>query len=574
MEKKLLIDVMTFEPLKQSLTEALTGMESGKPFTVKGILQRAESKNQNGRIYPFETLYREAQKYNDSFIRERRALGELDHPDCVSHCDIMTYNGWKDIKNIANDERVYTLNRITNQIEVHRINKKIDQYYKGTMYRIKGKNIDIEATPNHRFLVKNRKGESLFITAEELYELSKKMLVAHLTIPKTGEWTGNDFENNEFIIPPVELEYGSFENRDKQKTPLKLNVKAWFQFLGFYLAEGHCKNDNGYEIFISQNEGDIANEFRKILTNLSSELKWNENIQENKENKHIKFNTSDARLWTYLSKLGDKYTKYIPQEIKDANPALLEELFEWFLNGDGTTVNDNGYDRQSIFSVSKKLVEDLQEILVKTGGSGRIKIQESAKDYMFADHLIKVENKSPLHRLWIDKSENIHIDFRFLSIEPFEYEGRIYCVSVPNETFYCRNENKCFWSGNSQVVNLKNVSHNVIEMHWENKDLLGTVEVLSTPSGNILKELFKSNIRLGISSRGLGSIKKLSENADQVQDDFELIAFDFVSNPSTMGAFMFPDQQQTLSEGVIHKPVMNKWDRVESIIQNIFLEVG
>ena len=98
----------------------------------------------------------------------------------------------------------------------------------------------------------------------------------------------------------------------------------------------------------------------------------------------------------------------------------------------------------------------------------------------------------------------------------------------------------------SSVVNLNNASHNVLEMHWDGDDLLGTVEVLSTPAGNILKELFKSGIKLGISSRGLGSVETIKEdNGDdgetvQVQPEFELIAFDFVSNPSTHGAFMRP----------------------------------
>jgi hypothetical protein len=125
----------------------------------------------------------------------------------------------------------------------------------------------------------------------------------------------------------------------------------------------------------------------------------------------------------------------------------------------------------------------------------------------------------------------------------------------------------------SQVVNLKNVSHNVIEMHWEGKDLMGTVEVLSTPSGNILKELFRSNIRLGISSRGMGTIKKISEGVDQVQDDFELIAFDFVSNPSTRGAFMFPDSS-SLTEGVVYNTLTNKWATADSIIKDIFNELN
>tara|TARA_B100000519_G_C14154348_1_gene396117 strand:- start:297 stop:884 length:588 start_codon:yes stop_codon:yes gene_type:complete len=113
----------------------------------------------------------------------------------------------------------------------------------------------------------------------------------------------------------------------------------------------------------------------------------------------------------------------------------------------------------------------------------------------------------------------------------------------------------------SSVVNLQNVSHNVLEMHWKGNDLVGTVEVLTTPAGNILKELFKGGIKLGISSRGLGSIKQESVG-DEVQDDFELIAFDFVSNPSTHGAFLSP-----VNESV--QKVDRKWSRVETSIRNI-----
>ena len=120
----------------------------------------------------------------------------------------------------------------------------------------------------------------------------------------------------------------------------------------------------------------------------------------------------------------------------------------------------------------------------------------------------------------------------------------------------------------SSVVNLNNASHNVIEMHWDGDDLLGTVEVLSTPAGNILKELFKSGIKLGISSRGLGSVETIKEDGGQgeedtveVQPDFELIAFDFVSNPSTQGAFMRP-----VNEGVEKQKPESK---IESIINSI-----
>jgi hypothetical protein len=125
----------------------------------------------------------------------------------------------------------------------------------------------------------------------------------------------------------------------------------------------------------------------------------------------------------------------------------------------------------------------------------------------------------------------------------------------------------------SSVVNLKNVSHNIIDMGWDGKDLMGTVEILPTPSGNILKDLLKAGILLGISSRGLGSVKKdMRENADVVQDDFDLIAFDFVSNPSTQGAFMYP--QGKINESVDQsKTIINPYSNVERIIHNILSEL-
>jgi hypothetical protein len=119
----------------------------------------------------------------------------------------------------------------------------------------------------------------------------------------------------------------------------------------------------------------------------------------------------------------------------------------------------------------------------------------------------------------------------------------------------------------SSVVNLQNVSHNIVEIAWNGDDVVGKVEILPTPSGNILKELFKSDIRLGISSRGMGSVKEGS-NGLEVQEDFNLIAFDFVSNPSTHGAFLSP-----ISEG-INPTVCDIYCKTEDIISKIIMELG
>ena len=121
----------------------------------------------------------------------------------------------------------------------------------------------------------------------------------------------------------------------------------------------------------------------------------------------------------------------------------------------------------------------------------------------------------------------------------------------------------------SSVVNLNNVSHNILKMWWDGDDLKGAVQILETPSGKILKSLFDAGITLGISSRGLGSVKELyKESAVEVQEDFELICFDFVSNPSTHGAFLRP-----MTESV-NKNKQNNYLKVNEIITSILCDDG
>ena len=113
------------------------------------------------------------------------------------------------------------------------------------------------------------------------------------------------------------------------------------------------------------------------------------------------------------------------------------------------------------------------------------------------------------------------------------------------------------------VVELKNASHIVKDLWWKGDDLMGRVELLNTPAGNIVKEIIKAGHTIGISSRGTGSVQQTNEGALEVQDDFELVCWDFVSNPSTHGAFMNP---VALQEGKIK---VSKYHGLDSIINDI-----
>jgi hypothetical protein len=115
----------------------------------------------------------------------------------------------------------------------------------------------------------------------------------------------------------------------------------------------------------------------------------------------------------------------------------------------------------------------------------------------------------------------------------------------------------------SAIVSLKNASHVIKELWWSGDDLMGRIELLNTPSGNIVKEIIRGGHTIGISSRGTGSFKQTTEGTLMVQQDFELVCWDFVSNPSTHGAFMRPT---TINEG---KDVYSKYIKLDSILNNI-----
>ena len=125
----------------------------------------------------------------------------------------------------------------------------------------------------------------------------------------------------------------------------------------------------------------------------------------------------------------------------------------------------------------------------------------------------------------------------------------------------------------SSVINLQNVSHNVTKVRMVGDDVYGEGEILSTPAGNILKELFRNGITVGISSRGMGFVQENGNGTVEVQDDFELLCFDFVSTPSTHGAFMKPAGRalQELQEGKTQLPEY-KYTNVNNIIRDIICD--
>ena len=118
----------------------------------------------------------------------------------------------------------------------------------------------------------------------------------------------------------------------------------------------------------------------------------------------------------------------------------------------------------------------------------------------------------------------------------------------------------------SSVINLQNVSHNIKKLWWDGDDVMGEVEILSTPAGNILKALFAAGVTVGISSRGMGSVTE-QNGVTLVEDDFQLICFDMVSDPSTPGAIM----SQVHESRDMSRP-LTKQDNINRLMNDILRE--
>lgn len=568
----------------QLLTEEERKFKDDGFMILTGILQRANFRNQNGRIYKKHILEREMNNYQ-KVINEKRSFGE-----CVEEgARILTKGGWKDFKDLVDNEYVYTINMNTKKIESQRIIRKIEKEYNSYLYHFKNRNIDIKVTPNHQFFLIDRYGQNQVVTAEDIY--NNRLRYSHSYIPKTGTFEppeSRDF----FTLMPISVIKGTQELKEKYSHSVQINMEVWMAFLGFYLAEGHCgrnKNENNYTVCITQNEGSRAERFRKILAGFPKDIIWKERHKSGSENGII-FYTIDKRLHTYLKQLGNKYNKFIPIDVKMLDPKYLRILLDWFILGDGRRRSIKNREQKyyvsnlnpetfsvsekmlnvaiEVFSVSRKLVEDLQEIALKSGFSGNIHIRP-AEQQINGGFNTKIKNAHDLYILHLSTTKGISLKEKSLKIDKVLYSGKVYCVETPNSTFYCENKGKTFWShncdhSNDAVVNLKNVSHMILRIWWDNDDLMGVLKVLKTPSGAILEGIIHSGGTIGISSRALGSLQETPQG-NIVGEDLEIICYDAVSQPSVQNAYLHLNESKIYNRNEI----FSKADRINRALNNI-----
>lgn len=366
----------------------------------------------------------------------RTALGQIVNffytlqGECYSaDTEVLTEKGWKLFRDLEEDERVYTRNTDTAEIELQTPVDYMDYPYDGEMYRFKTEKVDLLVTPNH----------NMYTSRKDPFVKAKDMKPSH-AIPKGGIWKGQRKEF--FTLPETTITKNYHFSADRTKEVIEsqeIPMDTWLAFFGFWTAEGSTvctakeKEGTKYQdryVRITQSEGERADEFREVLEQLPFE--YYEYINKNTHGTTtVAFTIWGKQLYDYLEPFSGSANKYIPKELKSLPPEQLQILLDWLMKGDGYIGGGN----YQYYTKSKRLADDVQEIMLKLDYNSSVYKHTRDKFTWY-----KVSMSRTNFSRAVGKPENCDV---------VHYKGRVYCVEVPNHTLYVRRNGHATWCGNS-----------------------------------------------------------------------------------------------------------------------------
>jgi len=423
--------------------------------------------------------------------------------------EILTKRGWKYFKDISESEIVATRNK-KGELEYHKINEKIVQDYKGKMIKWKGQQYNICVTPNHRMIVERPKFWKL-----KNYKLMEK----------TAEelFLGN--QNYSFIKDCVwkngtDMKYVMIdEKKSNGKEPKlrRLNMDDFLSFMGWYLAEGYLfSGGRNYRVHISQSKSHNPEKWKEIMA-LINRMGFKPHFYEKKSD--ISFHSKVMNK--FLNKFGKCDEKYVPDFIKGMKPGKIKIFLDSLFKGDGCFTTKKGKRKYvSYLSTSKKLADDVHELLIKVGLNGAVKRHE-IKNYKYS-----FKGTKPTYSISVNHYRlRPHVTNK---PEKIDYEGKIYCVNVKNNIVMVRRNGKAIWCGNSKVT--KEVCSRLA------KDPLFEVHLLGEGSNENGTKSWNNCTLWGVGA----DPNKFMENTLKIVDIIKPDVLIFLEDTFTLGNFRFP----------------------------------
>ena len=374
---------------------------------------------------------------------DRSALHEAMEQQCYDDkTEVLTESGWKLFCDVTADDRVATLSS-EGRLEYTAPSNFVATEYDGEMYYVKSRQVDLAVTPNHRMYVNlNRRADEW--EGFRLVRMDEIPIHKRMRFKKGAIWAGE--RRDVYEIPPV-VKFANQNAEGKLTDPVTVGMNDWLEFLGYFLSEGsvqrHSKTGVPYRTIISQKTSESAETIRECLERLPFRFSYDGR----------NFSINAKQLAEHLAPFGKCHEKYVPGCAKRLPPEQIGILLDALMLGDGYVNKTTGV---SIYTTSsKRLADDVTELLLKKGWSGNVHLMREAGTIIanprggtsttthdiFQVTFIRDGQNEPN----INSNGKRHIEKR-------PYKGTIYCLEVPNHILYVRRNGIPVWCGNSISV--------------------------------------------------------------------------------------------------------------------------
>lgn len=349
--------------------------------------------------------------------------------------------GWILFKDLTIDDEVACLSKDHNMYW-HKPLALQKYHRKDKMFRIKQKSVDFLITPDHNMYYKCYGAKN--------YKLGRVDSINQKTIeiPNSVEWVGE--EKDWFYLPQIK----TLKNNHKKIQKIKMD--DWLRFLGWYISEGFYTKSPYYRIYICQSKKYNLSDIENSINNIGFKTKYYTD----------KFCILSKQLWSYLKKLGKAHEKYIPQEFMNLSKRQLKILYDALMKGDGHRRTKNRNKPHDIYTTtSKRLADQIQEIMIKLGFNGTVS-SSIIENHYINDRLVKSNN---LQYNIVSRKSLSHSLKPGEHFKRIDYDGFVYCCTVPENIILTRRNGWSNWCGNCQDVmlfvidKLKEMGFNVIQ---------------------------------------------------------------------------------------------------------------
>jgi len=374
---------------------------------------------------------------------DRSALHEAMEQQCYDdETEVLTEAGWKFFRDVTADDRIATLSP-DGRLEYASPSNFVAAEYDGELYYIKSRQVDLAVTPNHRMYVNlNRRADEW--EGFRLVRMDEIPIHTRMRFKKNATWTGERQETYE--IPPV-VKFTNQNPEGKLTGPITVGMDDWLEFLGYFLSGGsvqrHYQTGVPYRVIISQKNPESAETIRRCLERLPFNFSYGGK----------NFSINAKQLAEHLASSGTCYEKYVPDYAKSLPPEQIGILLDALMLGDGYVNKTTGV---SIYTTSsKRLADDVTELLLKKGWSGNVHLMREAGPVAPDPRGGTSTTTHDIYQVTFirdgQNEPNVNPNGqRQIEIRP--YKGMIYCLEVQNHILYVRRNGIPVWCGNSISV--------------------------------------------------------------------------------------------------------------------------